>query len=241
MTDGVAIALGTNAKDLSGQTFGYLTALRPVGRAKGREIIWLCQCRCGNKHRTVGSRMKSGMGLSCGCRHKEIVSTHRMTKTPAHKSWMAMRARCFNPRAKGYEHYGGRGITICARWDSFENFLADMRERPAGMTIERIDNNGNYEPTNCRWATRAEQSLNTSQNHYLTYQGETLLISEWAKRLGVKTYVLCHRVAQGWPDERVVGQPFNRRFHATSPAPWQGSLSASKTPDTPPASPCSIR
>lgn len=144
-----------------------------------------------------------------------------MTKTRTYHSWMAMRARCLNPNASDYGYYGGRGITICARWDRFENFLEDLGERPPGKTLERIDNDGNYEPGNVRWATKSEQCRNTRQNHYLTHDGETLLISDWAKRLGVNTHVLCHRLAAGWSVKRTLTQPFNKRIHASSASnPW---------------------
>lgn len=241
MTSGVVVALGKNAKDISGQTFGRLTVLRAVGRDQKRNIIWLCQCRCGNVAKNQGYRLKSGNTTSCGCAQREHCTTHKQSGSRTYGSWVAMRRRCSNPDDVSFHNYAGRGITICARWNRFENFLEDLGERPPGKTLERINNDGNYEPGNCRWATQAEQCRNTRQNHYLTYKGETLLISDWAKRLGVKTYVLCHRVAMGWSDERVIGQPFNRRFHASSPAPWQESPSASKTPDNPPADSCSIR
>jgi hypothetical protein len=109
----------------------------------------------------------------------------KRTVTPEYISWRAMRKRCRNPRYDAYKNYGARGITICDRWESFDNFLADMGPRPAGMSLDRIDNDGNYEPSNCRWATRYEQGRNTRKCHYRLINGELLTTSEAAIRLGV--------------------------------------------------------
>lgn len=117
--------------------------------------------------------------------------------------------RCDRPANKRFHRYGGRGITVCERWrESFENFLADMGRRPPGTTIDRIDNDGNYEPGNCRWATRREQRLNSSQNHFLSFRGETLPLCVWAERLGLPTYVIRARLNRlGWSVEDALTQP----------------------------------
>lgn len=154
--------------DLTGQTFGRLLVIRyshtrktPSGQHK---LQWLCRCRCGQEIVTASQNLKSGETRSCGCLKLEMatkrVRTHGMTHTPTHQSWRGMRERCFSPGHRNYDIYGGRGIAICERWLEFENFLADMGERPKGKTLDRIDVNGDYEPGNCRWATAAEQRAN---------------------------------------------------------------------------------
>lgn len=128
-----------------------------------------------------------------------MYKTHGMSKSSAYGSWENMRARCLNPNSPAYQLYGGRGVTICDRWSDFAAFLADMGDRPAGATLDRIDVDGNYEPDNCRWATPRQQALNTRRNVRWTHGGETLTISEWADRLGVNKTTLRMRVSRdGW-------------------------------------------
>jgi len=129
---------------------------------------------------------------------------HGMYRTGVYVSWAQMIQRCTNPKHKDFQRYSARGITVCARWRSFENFLADMGERPAGMTLDRKDNDGNYAPGNCRWATRAQQSHNSSRPVLLTHQGKTQNIAAWARELGLKEDTLHMRLHRGWPLERAL-------------------------------------
>ena len=123
-----------------------------------------------------------------------------------------MRDRCNNPNEPSFHRYGGRGIKVCERWNSsFENFLADMGERPDGMTIDRADNDGDYEPGNCKWATRKEQSWNTRRNRYFELNGENLIMSEWARRLGTSTDTIDMRLKSGWPLEKALTQKVRGR------------------------------
>ena len=139
---------------------------------------------------------------------RRLFTTHGATAggedTPTYRSWLKMRQRCFDSASLQYPYYGGRGITICARWSDFVSFLADMGERPEGRTLDRIEVNGNYEPGNCRWATRTEQARNRRDTVILEHDGLRLTISEWAERLGVKRKTLHWRLRHGWSVERVL-------------------------------------
>jgi hypothetical protein len=154
-----------NLKNRVGQRFGLL---RVIGRAANyeRRVMWLCVCDCGNYHRTQAEALLSRRTASCGCLRRRITAQrlpgrrHGMRYTPEWKAWASMRERCRNPKHPAYKDYGGRGITICSRWSQFENFIADMGLRPVGLTLERVNNGGNYEPGNCKWATRLEQARN---------------------------------------------------------------------------------
>lgn len=155
--------------DLTGQRFGRLLAMelagwRPLPRGK-RMPVWRCRCDCGAVLEIRKPYLMSGDTKSCGCLRSETTAKLKFSHGLSHSSstydiWVLMRQRCNNPEANGYRYYGGRGISVCARWDSYEAFLSDMGERPAGLTLDRIDTNGNYEPGNCRWATWSEQQLN---------------------------------------------------------------------------------
>jgi hypothetical protein len=149
--------------DLSGRRFGKLNIAWPCGMAK-RRTIWLAVCDCGTHAYVSSNNLSSGNTKSCGCLQRAVTVkrnlTHGFRRTPTYNSWAAMIARCGNPNNNRFHIYGGRGITICERWKSFDNFLADMGPRPIGKTIDRKETNGNYEPSNCRWATPKEQACN---------------------------------------------------------------------------------
>jgi hypothetical protein len=169
--------MGRHFRDLTGQTYNLLTAAWPVGKDKRNNVYWLFFCKCGN---FVVRPMKVVThpyfpSLSCGCLPDtrivvNVPHGHARNRkdspgygTGTYHSWQQMKDRCLNPKTKHWKHYGGRGIKVCARWagpDSFKNFLADMGEKPPGLTIDRVNNDGNYEPGNCRWATRKQQSQN---------------------------------------------------------------------------------
>jgi hypothetical protein len=199
--------------DLTGQRFGRLVALRMVYlEGEGHIKYWECQCDCGTLHYARACALVPGWTKSCGCLCREQTRernlTHGMSKTSEYRIWSNMRRRCSNPDCAAWPNYGGRGIKVCERWESFDNFIADMGQRPSlKHTVERINNDGDYCPENCRWATRAEQNLNYSRNHRITFGGETLTLSQWSKRLGMKQHALIARIEHGWTEEMALTIP----------------------------------
>lgn len=135
-----------------------------------------------------------------------------LRNTPTHNSWLNMKARCNNPCKSKWDSYGGRGITYCSRWEYFEYFLADMGERPKNTTLDRVDNDGDYTPENCKWATREEQMNNRRNNLLLTYDGRKQTIAQWAREVGINYHVLYNRVmTYGWTDEEALTIPVRAR------------------------------
>lgn len=174
--------------DLVGQRFGRLIVLF---RAENRysKAYWHCHCECGNTTSVSTGGLRSGHTLSCGCLYDDSRGTaqrrHGLSKTPEYRIWKGMIARCENAGREYYPRYGGRGIKVCGAWrESFECFLRDMGRRPTPKhTLERIHNDSDYCPTNCRWATMQEQGQNTSRTRRITINGETLGVNAWARRL----------------------------------------------------------
>ena len=147
--------------DLTGKVYGRLTVIEFSHSTSNYQSLWRCKCDCGNETLTCTANLNNGKCKSCGCIRKGLNATHGMTGTPEYMAWASLRGRCNNLKDKGYCHYGGRGIKCCERWDKFENFYEDMGPRPSDKhSIDRIDNDGNYEPNNCRWATREVQMSN---------------------------------------------------------------------------------
>lgn len=165
----------------------------------------LCQCGCGQEA-PIASKTNMRQGYIKGEPHRFIrghqMFRHRMTNTSEYDTWAQMIHRCYGVNGKFYPDYGGRGITVCQRWrDSFEEFFSDMGLRPQGMSIERMDNDGNYEPNNCKWATATEQQNNRRINRKVEFAGLSLTLSQWAVRTGIQRATLFQRLKHGWSIE----------------------------------------
>lgn len=186
-----------------GQIFGNLTIIKP--RAENRKYAYyhLCRCVCGTEKMILSSNVELGKTKSCGCAARkatgERARTHGMSKTSEYQTWNRMWSRCTNPVVDRYPQYGGRGISVCKDWESFENFYRDMGDRPSPRhSIGRKDNDGNYCKDNCRWETPDQQSSNTSRSVFIEHLGERLTISQWAKKLGMSQYLIRSRLSLGW-------------------------------------------
>lgn len=207
-------------KDISGHRFCRLVVLSPAGKAgASRSQRWHCVCDCGERLAVVGRDLRNGTTRSCGCLSRETSrdvgyssKTHGMTGTSIYAIWRGMLARCNNPNEPSYRHYGGRGIRVCDRWLEFDAFLADMGDRPATLSLDRRDNNGNYEPGNCRWATMTQQGRNRRTNNLIEFMGERLCLSEWAERLNMPVPTLEARFRRGWSIEDALCKPVMKEF-----------------------------
>lgn len=210
--------------DIAGAKFGRLIAIEPTERRSGGKVVWRCVCACGSEAFAAVNHLNDGRRVSCGCAKK--AGNQLRKKKPKHghcadyKStqtymiWSGMWARCSNPNGPGYRFYGARGIRVCERWRKFENFLVDMGEKPADKSLDRINNDGNYEPGNCRWATDIEQHRNRSDNVRVTFNGETHTIVEWEDRLGMKRGLLRDRIRKGWAAEKALTHPVMTKSEA---------------------------
>jgi len=190
-------------KDVSGLRFGSLTVLEMNGRVLtpcgSVKTTYKCLCDCGNIKTTKRSNLVNGYTKSCGCLAKKILFKrnfkHGMVNTPEYRTWRNMLDRCINEKNRHYKSYGGRGIIVCERWSkSFENFYKDMGERPKGNSIDRINPDGNYEPENCRWATKLTQARNKRKSRIIEYKGQTKPLKEWANILGINYFTLHSRL-----------------------------------------------
>jgi hypothetical protein len=208
--------------DITNRRFGRLVALEPVGRDIDRSVLWRCICDCGTERITSWARIKLEKVKSCGCFSKEMsrlrAVTHNQSNSPTYLSWVAMKARCDNPKHIGFADYGGRGIRYDEKWILFENFLADMGLRPSGAhSIDRIDNNGPYDKSNCRWATRKEQARNKRTSRLITHNEKTLQLYEWSAITGLNPETICARIKRGWPVAEALGEQFDPLLYKNRP------------------------
>lgn len=208
--------------DLIGERFTRLVvkSKHPDRNSVGK-VQWVCQCDCGNETLATTGGLGSGNTKSCGCLRVDKTresglarKTHGLTGTPEYKAWQSLRDRCYNEKAVQYPNYGGRGIVVCERWlESFENFITDMGFRPGPeYSIDRENNDGNYEPGNCRWVTQEIQSNNKRNNIYYEFEGEQLTVSQIARKLKVSPATLNARLRYGMSPEEAFTKVFNRKW-----------------------------
>lgn len=198
-----------SSKELTGKKFSRLLVLQRVGSNKFDKALWLCACDCGQSTVVTTGQLMNGTTRSCGCykaeRQRDANVIHglarRKSKSRTYNCWANMLQRCCNPNSTMYRYYGGRGITVCERWLDFASFYADMGDAPPNLTIERKDTNGNYEPSNCKWADFTEQVLNRRCTRWISCGGQTLTITQWARETGIKHGVISKRIASGWSVE----------------------------------------
>lgn len=200
--------------DITGNKYGRLTVLSFAGynNHKTPKPQWECQCECGEVVVIAGYHLKNGNTSSCGCLRKETAKEratyHGMKGSRTYQVWQGMKARTTNPNNSHYSAYGGRGIKVCQKWfDSFEAFLSDMGEAPDGMSIDRINNDGNYEPSNCRWATSKQQCRNNSRNVWIEANGVRKCLKDWADELGCTSHAIQKRINRGWSESDAVTIP----------------------------------
>ena len=201
--------------DLTGQRFGRLLVIRR-DESRKKAAYWLCKCDCGNEKVVQGCHLRSGATVSCGCFHDESArkckTKHGMSYSRLYRTWESMRDRCSRENQKGYVNYGGRGISVCPEWrDSFEAFYewAMATGYRDDLTLDRIEVNGNYEPSNCRWIKNKDQQNNRRNNRFLTFNGKTQTIAQWAEEIGVEWWVIYDRLKNGWSIERTLTEPLH--------------------------------
>ena len=195
-------------KDLTGQVFGLLTVVQEAGKVANGLVLWECLCECGRVKNVRGACLRNGETTSCGRHMAEIRGTHGKSRDPIYARWHGMVQRCTDSNHSRWKVYGQRGIRVCERWMTFENFYEDMGDPPfPRASLEREDNDGNYEPGNVRWATTAEQARNSSRTVKVTMKGRTQCLKDWAEELGIAYSVVKRRYELGWLPEDALTVP----------------------------------
>ncbi len=194
--------------DLTGHKYSRWLVSSYAGK-HGRTHVWNCVCECGSERVCRGPNLRCGHSQSCGCycadRIREEFTTHGRTRTPAYRAWLSMRDRCLRVKSSAFADYGGRGISICEAWETFQGFFGDMGDPPKGLTLERIDVKGNYNKQNCRWADRTDQARNRRNSRFIRIDGKNVHAKDAADILGVQYKTLMARInAYGWTDEEIV-------------------------------------
>ena len=202
--------------ELTGRKFGMLTVLSYSHTTNGC-AYWLCRCECGNTKTVLAGNLTSGKTQSCGCLQKKRASesskSHGGSQTRLYRIWKGMKNRCYNPKVHEYENYGGRGIRVCAEWQSFEAFRdwALQNGYSEDLTIERKDSSGMYEPSNCTWIPLTDQGKNTRRIRYIEYGGRKMSLADWSKELGGGPNLVTTRLQRGWTEEAAVTTPPEKR------------------------------
>ncbi len=208
--------------DLTGRAFGrwlVVSCFAPLD--VGVAAYWNCRCQCGTERIVNQNNLLSGASKSCGCLQKEVIQrirkTHGKSNHPLYSIWAGMVGRCHNSNNRDYRHYGARGINVCDKWRMFQGFLDEMEASwSKGLTIERVDVNGNYEPSNCRWATQAEQAQNTRRCIIINTPWGKMTARQAALRVGINPSVFLMRLKRGWPQEQLFSPDRYTRWNRTT-------------------------
>lgn len=207
--------------DLSGLKFGLWTVQNLHPKSDAKRKYWQCLCECGTERAVIAYSLRHAESTNCGCvgarETSERFTQHGMYKHPAYHSWRQMRHRCNLPTATGYDDYGGRGIRICEEWNDFAAFWTDMGPTWApGLTLDRIETNGHYEPRNCRWATALQQANNRRNNNVIPTPLGPMTVSDAAREFGVNRNTIFRRIRDGWDRHKLL-QPaqFSPRWHVS--------------------------
>ncbi len=209
------IRITKKSADLSSQLFGKLLVIAPVRDNASTCTTWLCVCHCGKVVTRTSRWLIKTLYRSCGCLGG--ITRHGASKTREYSIWRGMKKRCTDPRSVNFEWYGGRGVAVCESWsNSFDEFYRDMGECPPNCSLDRIDNDGPYSPENCRWVSHREQLGNKSNNRFITHNGDTHTVAEWARKLNILPDTIYYRINKGWPVERALQAPMNTGRHVTS-------------------------
>lgn len=206
--------------DLTGQKFGRLTVIERDTSRTGR-AYWICKCSCGTVKSICGKNLRNGTATSCGCYNREVWTTkkHGLSHTKVYYTWQGMRGRCFDMKDKRYKNYGGRGITVCDEWrndfQTFYDYVSKLEHfGEEGYTLDRINNDGNYEPGNVRWATIEEQANNKTDNHYVEVNGEQMTLAQIMRITGAALGTIQDRIRRGWTSEYLLQPPISKHERA---------------------------
>ena len=209
---------------LIGKRFGSWTLLHDAGNTRDGKYdrYVICRCDCGAEKLLYWPNVKFGKSKSCGCAGRvattKAATRHGGVGTPEYRTWSSMLTRCGNPKCQQYPNYGGRGITVCERWRYFDNFREDLGLRPTpNHSLDRIDPNGNYEPSNCRWATQKEQANNLRKSRFIEFNGRRQTLAQWSNELGIGQSTLFLRIRAGWPIERALTEPVHEQKRPNTP------------------------
>lgn len=204
--------------DLVGKQFHRWTVLSRDVNTKQGQAQWLCRCKCGTERVLKSIVIRRAISKSCGCYKLEGLKQRSTTHghatgglSPTYRTWVSMIQRCQDGKSKVCRKYYDKGIRVCKRWHKFENFLADMGERPPNTTLDRKNTTKNYSPSNCRWATSKQQARNKTNNRPMTLNGVTRILAEWAELLGIHPATLSDRLQNGWSDEDALATPVRPR------------------------------
>lgn len=197
--------------DYVGRRFSMLLVQEAAPNTKQGASAWWCLCDCGKRVYARSTDLRRADSQSCGCATGKLIAaantTHGKSRSPIYGVWKAMMDRCYNPRRPNFADYGGRGITVCARWRIFTQFYADMGDCPRGHSLERRNNHKGYSPANCYWATRVEQGNNMRSNRLLTFNGQEKTMANWARETGHPPLRILQRLQRGWSVERALTTP----------------------------------